>query len=195
MERRSASSRQLTQQELQRQARQIGNAVAAIHAAGYLHNDIQPGNILLTRDSANDISAALNGLRRCSKRIIEEENKSQHEVKSVEVVLSSHINELSYLYQAPEVILSQGEDISVASDVWSLGVLFYTLSCGRLPFAGIHEIINQPLSWSYALDLMQIRLSEQYKELISSMLDKEPSNRPSLDTILSNGWFRARGSE
>ena len=99
MERRSASSRQLTQQELQRQAWQIGNAVAAIHAAGYLHNDIQPGNILLTRDSANDISATLNGLRRCSKRImVEEENKSKHEVKSVEVELSSHYNKLSYLY-------------------------------------------------------------------------------------------------
>ena len=106
MERRSASSRQLTQQELQRQAWQIGNAVAAIHAAGYLHNDIQPGNILLTRHSANNISAALNGLRGCSKRI--EESKTQHEIKSVEVVLSSHFNKLSYLYQAPEVILSQG---------------------------------------------------------------------------------------
>ena len=50
MESRSVSARYLTTEELRGPAWQIVNAVAAIHAAGYLHNNIEPGKILLSKD-------------------------------------------------------------------------------------------------------------------------------------------------
>ena len=106
---------------------------------------------------------------------------TSEETKSVEVSSApSLINQFSHLYLAPEMILSEGANRSVASDVWSIGVLFYTMSCGRLPFAGIHQIINQSISWTYAEEVMNIKLSSPFKSLVSSMLDKEPANRPSL---------------
>jgi len=42
-------------------------------------------------------------------------------------------------YMAPEVM--QGKGYSFEADYWSLGVLFYELICGRLPFA---ETIDNP---------------------------------------------------
>ena len=46
-ERRQTKSSYLIAEEWQKHARQIVHAVAAIHAAGYLHNEIHPENILL----------------------------------------------------------------------------------------------------------------------------------------------------
>ena len=96
------------------------------------------------------------------------------------------MNRYSYLYQAPETILSQGSDRSEASDVWSLGTLLYTLSSGRLPFSGIHEIINDPLSWPPT----SLRLVDQsFREIVTQMLNKAPASRPSVETILANRWI------
>ena len=154
-----SSTRYLTLSELQSSARTIVCVVAAMHSAGFIHNDIQPGNILLNREPTKRMmTIALNGFSRCS-RIGSRSNsadQTSEESKSGVSSAPSLINEFSHLYLAPEMILSEGADRSVASDVWSLGVLFYTMACGRLPFAGIHQIINQPISWTYADEIMNI---------------------------------------
>ena len=45
-----ASTPYLTLQEMQGFAKKIIQTVGTMHEAGFLHNDIQPGNILLHRD-------------------------------------------------------------------------------------------------------------------------------------------------
>jgi len=53
-------------------------------------------------------------------------------------------------------------------------VLVYSCAVGRLPFANVEETLNKPVNWRYA-DSARIKLSEEFKQLVSSMLNKEPS--------------------
>ena len=96
-----SSTPYLTLSEMQNSAGHIISALAAIHAAGYLHNDIQPSNVLLNHDYANRFAASLNGLSRCTRQEIPTEESSEAGASP-----PSLINEFSHLYLAPEMILS-----------------------------------------------------------------------------------------
>ena len=138
----------------------------------------------------------MNGLSRCVRckfEETEEENKEEGSDGAEESPSPSLINEFSYLYFSPETILYQGRQNTTASDVWSLGVLFYALACGRLPFSGIHEIINDPVSWSFARN-RRIELSAPFVQLVTAMLSKEPENRPSIEQIKTNDWVKKADS-
>lgn len=54
-------------------------------------------------------------------------------------------------YIAPEVIL--GELYGFASDVWSLGILFYVVMCGYQPFQGLNVVRSLPLCLSVCLSV------------------------------------------
>ncbi len=45
------------------------------------------------------------------------------------------------LFKAPEVLLTGGEDVSEASDVWSLGVTLFVLATGDFPFRTHGDVV------------------------------------------------------
>jgi len=85
----------------------------------------------------------------------------------------------SFGYAAPEVMLKQGHGKPV--DMWSLGVITYTLLCGYSPFRseGITELIEE-------CQTRQIVFHEKYwkgvsidaKEFIKALLNVDPRKRP-----------------
>jgi len=89
-------------------------------------------------------------------------------------------------YSAPEII--KKGPYSKSADVWSLGILLYFMSTGRLPFAG------QPLS-----KLMQSLAEEEIPipdglppklvDLLCQLLQKDPSRRIDTGDILSHPWL------
>ena len=83
------------------------------------------------------------------------------------------------LIKAPEVLLSGGEQTSMSSDVWSLGVMVYALGCGRLPFKTVGALLETPLSWS-AYETAGIKASVSFKSLITAMLHKNAKHRPTV---------------
>lgn len=88
-------------------------------------------------------------------------------------------------YVAPELINNIKYTASV--DVWAAGVVLYILTTGFLPFA------DQEYSRLASLILNSTpkypeNLSESLKNLISSMLSKEASNRISAREILDSEW-------
>jgi calcium-dependent protein kinase len=87
-------------------------AINHCHAQGIVHRDIKPDNIMIT--NSETVRLIDFGLSKASKN-----NRNLTTVAGTPY------------YMAPEVL--EGS-YSQKADIWSLGVLLYTLVCGYLPF-------------------------------------------------------------
>eukprot|EP00727_Mastigamoeba_balamuthi_P004415 m51a1_g13972 putative calcium calmodulin-dependent protein kinase type 1 (378) ;mRNA; f:990234-991990 len=97
----------------------------------------------------------------------------------------------SPLYVAPEIVREEPYDQSI--DMWSAGVVLYTLLCGYPPFYDDDErkvmemIVHGEFAWP---DPRVVPLSESVRHLVSSLLRVVPSERLSAETALQHRWFR-----
>jgi len=96
---------------------QIALALDAIHAAGIVHRDVKPANIMLLPGGAAKLLDF--GIARHS---------DDATITSTGTIVGSPA------YMAPEQVM--GERGTAASDVWALGVLLYEMLAGRPPFRG-----------------------------------------------------------
>ncbi len=151
---------------------QASRALAAAHAAGILHRDIKPENIILRNDGILKVLDF--GLARLSGPVRLEAN-STGASGTISGTLSGTL-----LYMPPEIL--RGETATSASDVFSLGALFYELWTGRHPFAG-----ETPLDVFEAIECRVVAapstlrsgIPPEIDSLILQMLDRDPARRPS----------------
>lgn len=120
---------------------QLAEALSHAHDHGILHRDIKPGNILL---APNDLANSLEGLSRYSPKladfgiakIIEGNNDNTHSGS----ILGTPA------YMPPEQALGRNSELCWASDIYSLGAVFYELLVGKPAYRGenglklLHEI-------------------------------------------------------
>lgn len=136
--------------------------VAHLHREGLVHRDLKPGNLF---DDYGVVKVGDYGL---SKFISESRRGGQTESVG------------TFHYMAPEIGRGEyGREI----DLYALGVIFYEMLTGRLPFDGetAHEIIVKHLS--SPPDLTGI--AEPYLTVIEKALHKDPSKRwPSATEML-----------
>ncbi|MDQ1455275.1 MAG: eukaryotic-like serine/threonine-protein kinase [Actinomycetota bacterium] len=123
-------------------ARGILAALAAAHAAGIIHRDIKPGNVLLTDDGNVKVSDF--GIA----KTVDDVDQTQ----TAELVATPG-------YLAPERLA--GEPASTRSDLYSVGVLLYEALSSRRPFEG-----DTPLAVMHAIERGQAEpLSRQRRAL------------------------------
>lgn len=91
-------------------------------------------------------------------------------------------------YVSPEILNTNGSYSGKAADVWSLGVMLYTMLVGRYPF---HDIEPSSLFSKIRRGQFSIpeTLSPKAKCLIRSILRREPSERLTSQEILDHPWF------
>jgi hypothetical protein len=142
---------------LRRLATGIAEALAAIHAAGVVHRDLKPGNVMLTDDRpiVIDFGIAQTG--------------DATRLTQTGLVMGTPG------YLAPEVI--EGQPSSPASDIHSWGSTMTFAATGRLPFGGgSYETIFYRIVSGRA-DLTGV--PAPLVPLISAALARDPSHRPS----------------
>ena len=101
-------------------ARSVTEALAAVHAAGIIHRDIKPSNLVVEATSGQlaivDFGISV---------VLEGERARLHDPSVLEGTLP---------YVAPEQTGRTKRSVDFRSDLYSLGVVFYEMLCGRRPF-------------------------------------------------------------
>jgi polo-like kinase 1 len=94
-------------------------------------------------------------------------------------------------YIAPEVLEGKSGH-SYEVDVWSLGVIIYTLIIGKPPFetSDVKTTYKRIKMNAYSFP-DHVPISDAAKDLISKILIGDPSSRPTLDEILNHDFFRS----
>jgi serine/threonine protein kinase len=156
---------------------QAARALSAAHAAGILHRDMKPENIMLRKDGIVKILDF--GLARHGDGAVGPEPSSMGASGTISGTLSGTL-----LYMPPEIL--RGETATSASDVFSLGVFLYELTAGHHPFAG-----ETPLDVFEAIECRPVPpigrlrkgVPEEVDSLILRMLDRRPGGRPSAGEV------------
>lgn len=141
-----------------------------IHQMGIAHRDIKPTNILLSQDLVPKLSDF--GLSKYNDSLV--------------TACGSPI------YAAPELMLHKEYD-GAKADMWSIGVLFYNLITGAMPFG---VAANQSVSQIYkAMVAKQLdfpayaKADASAKDLCAKMLQVDPEKRISAQEVLSHPFL------
>ncbi|GAA5968427.1 hypothetical protein JCM11641_007632 [Rhodosporidiobolus odoratus] len=152
---------------------QVLQGVKYLHSKGIVHRDLKPENLIYVRPSSDLIVIADFGI-------------------------AKHLNEGEELtslagspgYAAPEVLLKQGHGMPV--DLWSIGVITYTLLCGYIPFRAtetqqlIEECTAAKLEFH---DRYWKNISSDAKAFIRACVQSDPAQRPTAEQALKHKWM------
>ena len=163
--------KRLTELEVQCYIVQLVKALKYLHSHKVIHRDLKLGNLFLT----DKMELKVGDFGLATKLDFEGERKR---------TVCGTPN-----YIAPEILeVKNGHSFEV--DIWSLGVIIYTLIIGRPPFEtrDVKTTYQKIKENKYSFPEQAI-ISEQAKNLISQILVLDPSKRPTLDKILSHEFF------
>lgn len=140
---------------------QIASGLHVAHQKGIVHRDIKSGNIMLTK--ARQVKIMDFGLAK---------------VKWSVLVTRDGATVGTAAYMSPEQ--SRGDKVDHRTDLWSMGVIFYEMLAGRLPFKGdfeqaiIYSIMNEEVE---PITGIRSDLPSGIDDVIRKMLSKEPADR------------------
>lgn len=157
----------MTEAEARRPFQQLVSALQHCHQRGIVHRDLKLPNLLL--------DANMN-------------------IKLTDFGLSNKCDESGILdticgtlpYAAPELLRGQSYS-GPALDVWSLGVVLYSMVTGCRPFVGedVREMREQILRGQYPIPPY---LSLEIRALLQKMIALNPSDRGTLSDLMRHPW-------
>jgi serine/threonine protein kinase len=160
------SNNGLSEEQAQRIFSQLVSLISFLHKKEIFHRDIKAENILIEADLT---------------------------IKLIDFGLSSSNPNLlstycgTFRYAAPECINSQPYKGSSA-DMWSLGVVLFFMISGKLPWmdSNLKRVRDKIMNAKY---IMPKEASDLCADLISHLLEKEPSERFTADEVKNHQWL------
>jgi serine/threonine protein kinase len=161
--------------------RQIAMGLAAAHDSGLIHRDIKPANVWLERGPLHEgDSNSFANVKLLDFGLARPLNDDEHMTQSGMIIGTPS-------YMAPEQ--ADGDDVDARTDLFSLGVVLYRMTTGRLPFPGTKpmEILKSlatvtPTSPKMLNPNLPLKLSD----LIDQLLAKDRNARPATARDVAN---------
>eukprot|EP00727_Mastigamoeba_balamuthi_P012822 m51a1_g8162 putative polo family protein kinase (671) ;mRNA; f:69761-72335 len=162
--------RTITEAEARYWLAQVIAAVQHMHSHLVIHRDLKLGNLFV-----HDMELRIGDFGLAAKL------DDPHERKRTLCGTPNYI--------APEV-LDSGTGHSFEVDVWSIGVIMYTMLVGKPPFetTDVQETYKRIKSLTYTFPADR-PVSAPAQALIRTILASNPDDRPSLDAVLRHEWF------
>ncbi|CAG0886838.1 unnamed protein product [Darwinula stevensoni] len=163
----------LTERDCVRFMKQICDSVGYMHKCSIVHLDLKPENILCQSRTSHHIKIIDFGL---AKRLCPDE--------TVRVMFGTPE------FIAPEVI--SYEPITLACDMWSVGVICYVLLSGLSPFMGDNDAETFANITRAVVDFEDeafTYISQDAKDFITSLLVKRPDKRLTATECLQHQWL------
>ena len=155
--------------------KQLLSAVNHLHKKKIVHRDLKPENIVFikTQFDSDDLFIKLIDFGTSTS------TKNGN--------LSQEIGTIYYI--APEVFKNNYNE---KADIWSIGIIFYTLICGHPPFRGRREDIIKIkiLNYNISFPSNNFRnMSQSGINLLKKLLEPDYNKRISAEEALNDEWF------
>ncbi|XDG07020.1 hypothetical protein ABKA04_006635 [Annulohypoxylon sp. FPYF3050] len=164
-----------TEKDASQTIKQVLGAVDYLHNRNVVHRDLKPENLLyLSRNADSDLVLADFGIAKM--------------LDTKDEVLTTMAG--SFGYAAPEVMLKKGHGKPV--DMWSLGVITYTLLCGYSPFRSenLQDLIDECSNGKVVFHERYWRdVSDDAKDFIMHLLQPDPDDRWTSQQALKHSWL------
>lgn len=152
---------------------QAATGLGAAHAAGLVHRDVKPGNLLVTPDGQVKVTDF--GIARAGDQV---------PLTATGQVMGTAA------YLAPEQAL--GRPATPASDVYALGVVAYEALTGRRPFGGESPVAQAMAHVNDTPPPLPTDLPQPVRALVQGSMDKQASARPADGVAFAAAAGRAR---
>ncbi len=139
---------------------QTAAALQAAHAAGLVHRDIKPGNLLITPDGRVKITDF--GIARIADQV---------PLTATGQVMGT------VQYLSPEQ--ASGHPASPATDIYSLGIVAYECLAGKRPFTGESQVAIAMAQINEQPPPLPTTIPVPVQNLVMAMIAKKPAERPS----------------
>ncbi|KAI0746748.1 hypothetical protein C8Q80DRAFT_1345139 [Daedaleopsis nitida] len=163
-----AEKGRLTEDETRVLFGQLCLAVAYVHEKGIVHRDLKLENVLLDE--------------RCRVKLGDFGFTREFEKGSLLETFCGTTG-----YAAPEMLLAK-KYLGPEVDVWSLGVILYTLLTGMLPFDDDDDGVMREKVIKGVYEDPEW-LSDDSRNLLSNVLQVDPTKRLTIAQILTHAWF------
>jgi serine/threonine protein kinase len=149
---------------------QVVQAMLYCHSRGVVHRDLKLENVMFKNKNEEDLVV----------KVID---------FGIAGVAEEKVDAGTLSYMAPECLEKVAADTSPAIDVWAIGVMFYAMIFGTLPFSAedertlVKQIKNDQVKFPKSSPI-----TPEGKEVIKAMLQKDPTKRIELIDLVTQPY-------